>query len=126
MTDEARKAYAADVRRWRKALEQLTVETVRMRFALPGGRIIDDPPPYPPPEFVAAWLREKQAEIERRDTQRFRTMVIIGMVAAMRLIPLTQVTPYSRYRSPRGLPVAPDAQITFAGYLRTTARIGRR
>ena len=50
----------------------------------------------------------------------------VEMGTEKRLIPLTQVTPYSRYRSPRGLPVAPDAQITFAGYLRTTARIGRR
>jgi hypothetical protein len=50
----------------------------------------------------------------------------LRLPAPVRLIPLTQVTPYSRYRSPRGLPVAPDAQITFAGYLRTTARIGRR
>jgi len=55
------------------------------------------------------------------NTDVARTAAIGG-----RLIPLTQVTPYSRYRSPRGLPVAPDAQITFAGYLRTTARIGRR
>jgi hypothetical protein len=84
MTDEK----CEQEQRWRELLEQLGLDVVRTRFS--ARMPVWEPErygPLPPDAFIEAWIAEKTAAFQWRETWRFWVPVGIALVALVPNVP---------------------------------------